>query len=189
MVVIKMENEKFYKNTKYAPQNKMVTRFIKMNVTPGKAIDLGCGAGRDTVYLIKNGWDVLAIDRVDTEKIIVNQLNQEEQKRFRFEKQNFKDIKLETTNLVVANFSIPFCPKDCFQEFWNRITNSILKERIFCWKFLWTKWCMERQRRNNIFKQRTSFKIVWEFFWNDWISRNRERFNNRIRNYKALAFI
>ena len=24
-----MENEKFYKNTKYAPQNKMVTRFIK----------------------------------------------------------------------------------------------------------------------------------------------------------------
>ena len=80
-----MENEKFYKNTKYAPQNKMVTRFIKMNVTTGKAIDLGCGAGRDTVYLIKNGWDVLAIDRVDTEKIIVNQLNQEEQKRFRFE--------------------------------------------------------------------------------------------------------
>ena len=139
MVVIKMENEKFYKNTKYAPQNKMVTRFIKMNVTTGKAIDLGCGAGRDTVYLIKHGWDVLAIDRVDTEKIIVNQLNQEEQKRFRFEKQNFKDIKLETTNLVVANFSIPFCPKDCFQEFWNRITNSILKERIFCWKFLWTK--------------------------------------------------
>ena len=34
-----MENEKFYKNTKDAPQNKMVTRFIKMNVTPGKAID------------------------------------------------------------------------------------------------------------------------------------------------------
>ena len=116
MVVIKMENEKFYKNTKYAPQNKMVTRFIKMNVTPGKAIDLGCGAGRDTVYLIKNGWDVLAIDRVDTEKIIVNQLNQEEQKRFRFEKQNFKDIKLETTNLVVANFSIPFCIKNKFNK-------------------------------------------------------------------------
>lgn len=29
MVAIKMENEKFYKNTKDAPQNKMVTRFIK----------------------------------------------------------------------------------------------------------------------------------------------------------------
>ena len=80
MVVIKMENEKFYKNTKDAPQNKMVTRFIKMNVTPGKAIDLGCGAGRDTTYLIKNGWDVLAIDRVDTEEIIANQLSLEEQK-------------------------------------------------------------------------------------------------------------
>ena len=125
------ESDKPRSSVKYFIEN------IKCN--PSTAIELGCGAGNDTVYLIKNGWDVLAIDRVDTEKIIVNQLNQEEQKRFRFEKQNFKDIKLETTNLVVENFSIPFCPKDCFQEFWNRITNSILKERIFCWKFLWTK--------------------------------------------------
>lgn len=132
-----MENEKFYQNTKDAPQNKMVTRFIKMHVTPGKAIDLGCGAGRDTAYLIKNGWNVLAIDRIDTKEMIANNLNQEEQKKFRFEKQNFKDMKLEPANLLVANFSIPFCPKDCFQEFWNRITNNILKDRILCWKLFW----------------------------------------------------
>lgn len=134
-----MENEKFYKNTKGIPQNKIVTRFMKMNVIPKKAIDLGCGAGRDTVYLIKNGWTVLAIDKVDTEKIISSQLSQEEKIKFRFEKQEFENIKLEPNNLLIASFSIPFCAKEHFQEFWKRITNSIIKDRILCWKSFWTK--------------------------------------------------
>lgn len=134
-----MENEKFYKNTKGIPQNKIVTRFMKMNVIPKKAIDLGCGAGRDTVYLIKNGWTVLAIDKVDTEKIISSQLSPEEKIKFRFEKQEFENIKLEPNNLLIASFSIPFCAKEHFQEFWKRITNSIIKDRILCWKSFWTK--------------------------------------------------
>ena len=37
----------------------------------------------------------------------------------------------------MANFSIPFCNKKYFNEFWNKISDSILKGRIFYWKFLW----------------------------------------------------
>lgn len=129
--------KKYYENTENALPNPMVKKFINMNIKPEKAIDIGCGAGRDTIYLIRNDWNVLAIDREDTEKIISSKLENEEIKKFRFNKQNFEDIKLEANNLIVANFSIPFCNKSYFYNFWNKITNSILKERIFCWKFFW----------------------------------------------------
>lgn len=131
--------KKYYENTEHALPNPTVRSFIDMNIKPTNAIDLGCGAGRDTIYLIKNGWNVLAIDREDTKEIISSKLDKDELERFRFDSQSFENIELEKTNLVVANFCIPFCNKQFFNEFWNKVTDSILKERIFCGKLFWLK--------------------------------------------------
>jgi ubiquinone/menaquinone biosynthesis C-methylase UbiE len=32
---------------------------------PGRALDVGCGSGRDAVYLAKRDWRVTAVDSVD----------------------------------------------------------------------------------------------------------------------------
>ena len=45
--------EDYYKNTENALPHPMVKKIINMNIKPENAIDLGCGAGKDTIYLIK----------------------------------------------------------------------------------------------------------------------------------------
>ena len=128
--------EIYYKNTVNALPHKNVIEFINVEKKLGKAIELGCGAGRDTVYLIKNGWEVLAIDREDTKQIIIDKLENKELERFNFIQSEFENIDFNKSNLIVANYSIPFCKKDKFNEFWNKIVNSIKEERIFCREFL-----------------------------------------------------
>lgn len=131
--------KKFYENTENALPHKNIQYFVNIHPAVGNAIELGCGVGRDTIFLLKNKWNVLAIDREDTEANIVEKLNKEELSRFKFEKQEFESIKLIKNDLVLANFSIPFCNKDYFDVFWKEITNSISKGRVFCRKFFWNK--------------------------------------------------
>ena len=131
--------EKFYENTKNAMPHDNIKKFVEMKTKTGKAIDLGCGAGRDTIFLIKNNWNVTAIDREDTQNIIEANLNTEDLKKFKFMFQNFENINLYKSDLIVSNFSIPFCSKNYFNDFWNKIVNSINNGRILCWKFFWIK--------------------------------------------------
>lgn len=160
--------KKYYENTENALPNPTVRTIIEMNIKPENAIDLGCGAGRDTVYLIKNGWKVLAIDREDTEKIISGKLNEEEIKNFRFKCQEFENMELEENKLLVANFSIPFCNINYFNEFWNKITDSILEGGYFAGNFFgihdsWSKIKNEmvfltKEKVLNLFEK--SFEII-----------------------------
>lgn len=127
--------KKYYEKTKDALPHENIKEFLKIENRKGKAIDLGCGAGRDTIFLLKNNWNVLAIDREDTKDIISNKLNKEELERFRFIKQKFEDIELEKNDLVVANFSLPFCNKKDFNELWNKIVKSISEDGYFVGNF------------------------------------------------------
>lgn len=159
--------EKYYDNTENEMPNYTVKKFIELNVEPGNAVELGCGAGRDTVYLIRNGWNVLAIDREDVETRIVSKLLVEELEQFEFFKQRFEAIKLENSNLVVANFSLPFCNKNNFKELWDKINHSILKDGYFVGNFLGDKdeWKIAKEKMTFLTKDQVmelfrDFEIV-----------------------------
>lgn len=155
--------EKYYDNTENEMPNYTVKKFIELNVEPGNAVELGCGAGRDTVYLIRNGWNVLAIDRENVETRIVSKLLVEELEQFEFFKQRFEDIELENSNLVVANFSLPFCNKNNFKELWAKINHSILKDGYFVGNFLGDKdeWKIAKEKMTFLTKDQ-----VMELFRN-----------------------
>ncbi len=128
--------EQYYNNTESEkPRNNVKYLIDEVKCNPSKAIELGCGAGNDTVFLIKNEWNVLAIDRECVEERIAKRLSNKELKKFRFQKQDFESIELEKSNLIVANYSLPFCDKDKFEELWNKINNCILESGYFVGNF------------------------------------------------------
>lgn len=95
------------------------------------AIDLGCGSGNETVYMIKNGIKVLAIDRQLNQDFILNRLSENEKKLISFKESSFEDVELPKTQLLTAFFSIPFCNPNNFDDLWNKIYNSIEDDGYF----------------------------------------------------------
>ena len=95
------------------------------------AIDLGCGSGNETVYMIKNGIKVLAIDRQLNQDFILNRLSDNEKKMISFKESSFEDVELPKTQMLTAFFSIPFCNPNNFDELWNKIYNSIEDDGYF----------------------------------------------------------
>lgn len=126
----------YYEKTKNSNIPENLRMFMNMKVEPGICIDLGCGAGRDSRFLIKNGWKVIAIDKEDTEKMIRSSLQEEEQNYLEFIKQDFENnIILQSCNLLVANSSLSFCNRKNFDDLWNKIVESISKDGYFVGNF------------------------------------------------------
>ena len=128
--------QKYYDNTQSNEPRKNVKYFVeKIKCKPGDAVELGCGAGNDTIYLIRHNWKVLSIDKENVEERIAKRLNEDELKNFKFENQKFEELELEKNNLVVANYSLPFCNKNCFEKLWKKIISSIATDGYFVGNF------------------------------------------------------
>ena len=91
-----------------------------------RAVDLGCGEGRDTIELLRRGWRVLAID---AEAAAISRLRARpdlppgaalETRCARFE-----DTAWRAVNLINASFALPLCPPQRFPEVWARIAQSL----------------------------------------------------------------
>ncbi|WP_175989299.1 bifunctional 2-polyprenyl-6-hydroxyphenol methylase/3-demethylubiquinol 3-O-methyltransferase UbiG [Bacillus sp. Marseille-Q1617] len=53
----------FFKNV---PDENLVSYLSKGSLTSGKALELGCGPGRNAIHLARNGWEVDAVDISET---------------------------------------------------------------------------------------------------------------------------
>lgn len=160
-------SEKFYKATNNMTSNPNIKKFLNLNITAGTAIDIGCGSGRDTVTLIKNGWNVIAIDKNDASKFIYDKLTPYENTKLEFIKSDIEEVELRKSQLVVANNSLPFCTKENFKKVWNNIINSIVKDGYFLGTFFGKKdsWAKSASKmnfvtKNVILKLFDKFKII-----------------------------
>lgn len=103
------------------------------NITPGQALDLGSGAGIDTMALLQQGWQVTAVDK---DEASIHQLRQKiHNKHLRCINASFEEMELQSYQLINASFSLPFCPPSAFDNCWQKITASLEKNGYFCGHF------------------------------------------------------
>jgi SAM-dependent methyltransferase len=92
------------------------------------ALDLGAGAGRDTVYLMSQGFHVTAVDR---EKSAIAILEVLPQGKLKLVQSAFVDFHFETYDIISAQFALPFNPQDTFNVVFTRIKQALRPSGIF----------------------------------------------------------
>jgi trans-aconitate methyltransferase len=102
----------------------------------GRALSLGCGAGNEEVDLLKNGWEVNAIDNHKRSQEILNERAKNLPGKLHFQLGNFAELKMDGHyDLVLALFSLPFGKKDELAKLLERVTEHLKPGSLFAANF------------------------------------------------------
>ncbi len=93
---------------------------------PRLAVDLGCGAGRDTRELLRAGWRVLAVDReAGARSALGVAVEPEFRERLEVHVEDLATVRIPACNLVNASLCLPFLPPPAFRATWDRIVAAL----------------------------------------------------------------
>ena len=139
-------------------------------VTPRSAVDLGCGDGRDTVELLRRGWQVLAID--GEPQALDRLLHRSDLQRDRLQTQlmSFETLTLPSVvDLINASFCLPFCPPAHFAKLWQTIVTSLKPEGRFCGQLFGDRdsWAIYPHRTHHTRQQVEALLQPFEIEWLD----------------------
>ena len=92
-----------------------------------QAIDLGCGAGKETLALLRDGWRVHAVDSLpDTRDRLLGIVPADADGRLSIEVRAFQELRvLPPADLIFAGYSLPFIHPDQFGAFWTVMLGAL----------------------------------------------------------------
>ncbi|HKT18600.1 MAG TPA: class I SAM-dependent methyltransferase [Stellaceae bacterium] len=112
-----------------------------------RAADLGCGDGRDTIELLRRGWEVIAID---AEPRALERLAQRpdlpQGARLMPCRGRFEEVGWPEVDLVNASFALPLCRAAEFPALWRKIARSLKPGGRFAGQLYGTRdsWAADR---------------------------------------------
>ncbi|GHO65084.1 SAM-dependent methyltransferase [Ktedonobacter sp. SOSP1-52] len=122
----------FYTSTKNRPPWPRLVRAVELLKCGGEALDLGCGAGRDTRYLLASGFRVTAVDQ---ESVSLELLADLPPDRLHRVQSPFEDFQFGYYDLINAHFALPFIGREQFPLVFARLKDALKPGAIFVGQF------------------------------------------------------
>jgi len=122
----------FYDLTKDASPWPLLVRAAELAVKSGRALDLGAGAGRDTRYLLEQGFDVTAVDADPRSITLLSALPKD---HLRVVRSAFESFDFATYDLISSQFALPFTPRDRFSDVMVRLEAALAPGGILAGQF------------------------------------------------------
>ncbi|MGR5133396.1 class I SAM-dependent methyltransferase [Vibrio alfacsensis] len=154
----------YYKKIAAQPHRPQVEQALKHHSLSDKiAIDAGCGIGRDSHFLLSQGFDVLAFDP-DQNAIEACLKRFESIKKYTFKQVSFAEFDYPSCTLFIASASLFFCPQEHFTQVWKKIDASLQPGSVFCGDFLGIKdsWVDSEQHPNLTALSRQQVETLFE---------------------------
>lgn len=124
--------EEFYQLTKTNPPWPRLVRAVSLLGHAGEALDLGCGGGRDTRYLVAQGFEVTAVDSEAASLAALADLPRE---RLHLVQSTFEDFSFMSYDLINAHFALPFTQKAQFSAVFARLKATLKPGGVFVGQF------------------------------------------------------
>jgi len=119
---------RFYSFTKDSPPWPLLVRAASLAPVSRRALDLGAGAGRDTRYLLEQGFQVTA---VDSDPRSVAMLRALPQANLLVVQSSFEEFTFASYDLISSQFALPFTPAEHFPEVFARVEAALAPGGIF----------------------------------------------------------
>lgn len=124
--------EEFSHITKNNPPWPRLVRAVSLLGHTGEALDLGCGGGRDTRYLLAHGFQVTAVDNEAASLAALADLPRE---HLHLVQSTFEDFSFTSYDLINAHFALPFTQKEQFSAVFARLKAALKPGGIFVGQF------------------------------------------------------
>jgi len=131
-----MISDTFLKNTKDLPPNRILLEAFPYIKNYENALDLGCGAFRDTRFLLEKGFVVDAVDNSPNIEWTGGVNN-----KLKFYPTSFSEFTYlkNKYDLINAQYSIPFCDPADFKQVWSEIVSSLKVGGVFAGQLFGTE--------------------------------------------------
>ena len=127
---VEIDWTEFHRNSLGRPARELLTRtlgcFELESQNPGVAVDLGCGAGIETIELLRRGWRVHAVDTSSTAiELLKRTLPAGAEELLDTHTTDFQEFEFPECDLIWAGYSWPYCKAGEWVGLWNRMVAAL----------------------------------------------------------------